>query len=125
MAQTVLVVEDDPFVRMCTSDMVAECGFEVIEAADAEAALDVLRVEADHILALVTDVRMPGRMDGVDLANLVAASWPDIRVLVTSGFDDGRAGALPKGIKFMQKPWRALDMITYVMDATKSVGSAH
>jgi CheY-like chemotaxis protein len=125
MTQSVLVVEDDPFLRMCTCDMVAECGFEVIEVADAGAALDVLRAEADHIVAVVTDVRMPGRMDGVDLANLVVRSWPDIRVLVTSGFDDGRARALPKGIKFMQKPWRALDVITYVMDAKKCVGSAH
>jgi CheY-like chemotaxis protein len=117
MPQSVLVVEDDPLLRMCTAEMISECGFEVLEAEDADRALEVLAAEADHIVVLVTDVRMPGQLDGVALANFVTKNWPNIRVLVTSGFDDGRRQQLAEGVRFLPKPWRALDVITYVMTA--------
>jgi hypothetical protein len=52
---------------------------------------------------------MPGDLDGIDFANLVRKSWPGIRVLVTSGFHDGRLEALDEGIRFLPTPRRALE----------------
>jgi DNA-binding NtrC family response regulator len=116
MVQAVVVVDDDPFVRMCTADVIMECGFEIIEAEDADSAFRRLESEADHVAVVVTDIRMPGAMDGVDLARLVRHRWPKIRVLVTSGYDDGRRAKLPSGIRFLQKPWKARDVIANVLD---------
>jgi YesN/AraC family two-component response regulator len=73
---------------------------------------------------MVTDVRMPGDLDGIDLANLVRKSWPGIRVLVTSGFHDGRLADLDEAVRFLPKPWRALDVINYVMEAKRTCGSS-
>ena len=67
MTICVLVVEDDPLVRFVAVQVLADAGFETIEAGDAAQALDVLR-GSDRIYVLFTDVRMPGRMNGFELA---------------------------------------------------------
>ena len=59
---------------------------------------------------LFADIRLR-RMDGVELARIVKRDWPWIRVLVTSGNPGDRLGDLPRGAKYMQKPWRALDVL--------------
>ncbi|GGE13681.1 hypothetical protein GCM10011390_35990 [Aureimonas endophytica] len=101
----VLVVEDDPLLRLDAVDLVEEAGFEAVEAANADHALRLL--EADPTIGvLFTDVDMPGSMDGVGLAHLVHRRWPPVAILVTSGhFAPGGRG-LPENGQFFAKPYR-------------------
>jgi two-component system, response regulator PdtaR len=80
----VLVVEDGGLVRMMAVDMLEDAGFEVVEAATADAALTILETDP-AIAVLFTDIDMPGSMFGLDLADRVAERWPHIRLVVTSG----------------------------------------
>lgn len=80
----VLVVEDEPLVRLDVTLALVDAGFSVIEVPDADEALELL--ESRHNIGLVfTDVELPGSLSGLDLAHLIKERWPDIPVLVTSG----------------------------------------
>jgi CheY-like chemotaxis protein len=81
----VLIVEDEFFVRFTTAEFLRDDGFEVLEAENADEALDILKSGAPVDL-LFTDVRMPGSMDGVALATLVRREWPRIPIILTSGY---------------------------------------
>jgi CheY-like chemotaxis protein len=98
--QTILVVEDEFMIRADTAEVLTEEGLEVIEASDAEEALDVLATRRD-VTVLFTDVNLPG-MDGLQLARLVRRRWPGISVIVTSG----RVGADEVPGLFIGKPYR-------------------
>ena len=98
----VLVVEDEPLVRMLAADVLAE--MEVIEAATAPAALAIIERRRD-IVALFTDIDMPGGMNGLDLARIVHERWPRIAIVVTSGVTRLGVDALPGGGVFIAKPY--------------------
>jgi len=100
----VLLVEDELFVRMATADALEDAGFEVIEAANAPAAQEILQSRAD-IRVLFTDVQMPGPMNGLELASLVRARWPHIRVVITSAHLEPNSSALPDRAAFIAKPY--------------------
>lgn len=82
-ASTVLVVEDDFFVRSCAVEALSECGFAVLEAANGPDGLRIL--EGAHVDVVFTDINMPGEFDGLGLAWRVRHRWPDIAVVITSG----------------------------------------
>jgi two-component system, response regulator PdtaR len=100
----VLLVEDELFVRMAAADALEDAGFEVIETANAQAAQEILSNRSD-ILVLFTDVKMPGPMDGLELAALVRRRWPHIRVVITSGHLKPESDALPDNAVFIAKPY--------------------
>lgn len=102
---TVLIVEDEMFVRMIGADALEEAGFRVMEAACADEALAILE-RADHIEVLFTDIRMPGSMDGLKLAEVVHERWPAIRILITSGDTHPPDEAIPDDGRFIPKPYR-------------------
>src|ERR1700685_1888365 len=81
---SILIVEDEPLVRLCAVDAVAAAGFEVIEAASADEAIRILESRSD-IRVVFTDMHMPGSMDGLKLAYAVRNRWPPIKIMVTSG----------------------------------------
>lgn len=81
---TILVVEDEPLVRLVGTLLLADAGFNVIEACNAEEALRVLESGSD-VRIVFTDVEMPGALDGLGLARCVHERWPSIGVIVTSG----------------------------------------
>ena len=109
-ARIALVVEDDPDVRSLAATLIEETDLEVVEEDSAEAALAFLKANARSVALLFADIRLR-RMDGVELARIVKRDWPWIRVLVTSGNPGDRLDDLPRGAKYMQKPWRALDVL--------------
>lgn len=92
MSATVLVAEDDLYIRLVIAEYLREAGYEVVEAGSADEAMSVFRSGA-AIDLLFTDVRMPGSMDGCDLARRVRAEWPDTRVILTSGYSSALATA--------------------------------
>ena len=82
---------------MYNVDMLSDAGFDVIEAGNADEALKLL-TDISDIRVVFTDVEMPGRIDGFELADLVEARWPGIGVVVTSGrrLPDARRSARPR-----------------------------
>jgi CheY-like chemotaxis protein len=101
---TVLLVEDEPLIRMHGMDILEDAGFRVLEAADADEAIAILEGdEAIHLL--FSDVDMPGTMDGLQLVQLVHERWPDIGLLVTSGNHRLLDSDVPGSGRFFRKPW--------------------
>jgi CheY-like chemotaxis protein len=107
---TVLLVEDEVFIRLVTAEDLTDAGFEVLEAADAEAALRVLE-QSPEVSAMFTDINMPGDIDGLSLAKLVHERWPRIGVLVTSGKVRPTSAELPDDGRFVAKPYRSRQVI--------------
>lgn len=107
----VLVVEDEPILRMLAVDVVEQAGLESIEAADANEAIAILEVRQD-IRLVFTDVDMPGGMDGLRLAAAIRDRWPPIEVIVTSGKPLPQDLKLPARVIFIPKPFdmRELDL---------------
>jgi CheY-like chemotaxis protein len=103
-SRAILIVEDEPLVRLCAVDAVAAAGFEVIEAASADEAIQILERRSD-ILAVFTDIQMPGSMDGLTLAYAVHIRWSPIRIIVTSGRELLAEDDLPEGGLFFAKPY--------------------
>lgn len=102
----VLVVEDEPLLRLDAIDLIEEAGFEVVEATNADQALRLLERDPD-ICILFTDVDMPGSMDGVKLAHLVRLRWPPVAILVCSGHLKVTQTTLPENGRFFSKPYPA------------------
>ena len=101
----VLVVEDEPIILMDAMQSLEDAGFDVVDAFDAEHALLCLERRPD-IGALFTDVNMPGRFNGVQLARMVSERRPDVVVIVTSGAMKVQKSDLPEGGQFVPKPYR-------------------
>src|SRR4051794_24577482 len=100
----VLVVEDEFMIREYAVQMVNEAGFEAIEAANADEAIEILECRSD-IRIVFTDVHMPGSIDGLKLAHAVRDRWPPIKLIVTSGQMTVAESALPAGGRFFSKPY--------------------
>ncbi|WP_404400852.1 response regulator [Pelagibacterium halotolerans] len=106
--RAVLVVEDEPLVRLDIAQALATAGFTVIEAGTAEEALEALAGRTDIDL-IFTDIEMPGHLSGLDLVRIVHARWPDMPVLVTSGMRMPDASDLAR---FFPKPYDAAKIVT-------------
>lgn len=98
-----LVVDDEPLILMDTSDMVASAGYHVIEARSADEAFELL-AKFSSLKLLMTDIQMPGDMDGLALARYVGEHWPNVHVVVASGAIVPKNGELPEGARFLGKP---------------------
>ena len=105
----VLVVEDEPVIRLNAMDMVEAAGCEAIGALDADEAVRLLEDRTD-IRVVFTDVHMPGSMDGLGLMRLVKDRWPSVPVLVASGITSIAPGDLPRGVHFFTKPYLPLQI---------------
>jgi CheY-like chemotaxis protein len=103
-----LLVDDELLVRISTADMLIDLGYDVVETASAEEALELMR-QGDEFDVLVTDHLMPG-MTGVDLARLVRSTHPKLPILLVSGYADwdGLDSDLPR----LTKPFRADELAT-------------
>jgi CheY-like chemotaxis protein len=106
---TVLVVEDEPLIRLDIADELSAAGFRVLDAADATEALELLEARAD-VSIVFTDVNMPGPIDGLELGREVKRRWPHVELIVTSGRERPARGALPPAARFLPKPYRAPDL---------------
>jgi two-component system, response regulator PdtaR len=100
----ILVVEDDPIIRMGALQFVAAAGFEAIEASDADEAIRILEARSD-IHLVFTDVGMPGTMDGIRLAHYIRRRWPPVKLIVASGKAVVDESHLPAGARFFPKPY--------------------
>ena len=115
-AMLVLVVDDQPIVLMSAVDCLTSAGFAVLEAEDADQAVEMLEAHPG-IDAVFTDVQMRGSMNGLELAREVHRRWPAIKVVVTSGNPGYGAGDVPPGDHFVRKPYVADDIASVLRPA--------
>jgi len=104
---TVLVVDDEPTVRMLVTDLLRELGYVIIEAADGAGGLEVLHSDA-HIDLLITDVGLPGGLNGRQLADAARVHRPALKVLFITGFAETSLlsdGHLEPGMAILTKPF--------------------
>ena len=113
--RTILIVEDDPFIRMSTVATLEDAGFWVLEAQNSTEALDILSRHPE-VSIMVTDVRMPGRMNGLALVARVRIDHPAIRAIVVSGNTSAEDASNAGALGFVAKPYLAQTMIQAVQD---------
>ena len=106
-----LVVEDDPAVRELAVALLEETKLDVADVESAEAALAYLQERGGEVALIFADVRLPGMMDGVQLARAACTLWPTIRIVLTSGAASTSLDSLPESVTFMPKPWHGLDVL--------------
>jgi CheY-like chemotaxis protein len=117
--ETILVCEDDEGVRANSVESLRELGYEVLEAADARQALDMLDGHCDTIHLLFTDVILPGGMTGSDLADKARGRCPDLRVLFTTGYARDAIvhhGRLDPGVQLLPKPFAFDDLAAKIRE---------
>jgi two-component system, response regulator PdtaR len=115
----VLVVEDEPLVRMTAVDELEEAGFHVLEAANADFTLAMLQAHSDEVQVLFIDVNMPSSMDGLALAEQVHQRWPHIRLLISSGYARPHSDEIPDCGQFVPKPYRGATLVRHIAEMTQ------
>jgi PAS domain S-box-containing protein len=127
-AATVLVVEDEAAVRQITADLLSDLGHRVLVAGDGVEALAVLSKEPKVDL-LISDVVMPGGIDGAALATMARQSRPELRVLLVTGygFGSGGEGSGSAGFEVLRKPYRPSQLSAKVEEvlAGPAEGGSH
>ena len=113
----VLVVEDDFLIRIGAVETIEAAGFDVVEAANADEAMEILEVRLD-ITVVFTDIQMPGSMDGLKLAAAIRGRWPPIKIVATSGIVDVRKVDLPEGGRFLPKPYSSAEIVETLRELT-------
>lgn len=116
--RTVLVVEDEPLIRLTLIEALEDAGFKVIEAENADAALDLITEHTIHLL--FTDIQMPGENTGVDLAHAVAERFPHAGIIVASGRLTPADIELPASADFFAKPYDFSAIIRRLNDMAES-----
>lgn len=111
----VLVVEDETFTRIDAVEMLGEAGFDTVEAANADEAIQILERDP-NIRLIFTDIDMPGSMNGLKLAAAVRERWPPVRIVATSGHFNVQAGDLPSDARFITKPYQPVQIVNAIRE---------
>jgi len=114
----VLLVEDEPLIRLFVAELLEESGFKVVEAANATEALVLLEAGLE-VDVLLTDVDMPNGCNGFELARKVHESWPGAEILIMSGRRWPAEGDLPLGAAFLAKPCPNEALVSHVRAAAE------
>jgi signal transduction histidine kinase/DNA-binding LytR/AlgR family response regulator len=117
--ETVLAVEDNDVLRRLLVKQLGNLGYRVLEAMNAQTAIDILKRD-DRIDLLLTDIVLPGGMNGPDLARAAGKMRGDLKVLFTSGFPDGAFGSngvMPEGAVLLPKPYRKEELAQRVRES--------
>jgi CheY-like chemotaxis protein len=110
MSKTVLVVEDEPIIRMTVASVIEEAGYAVLEAGDADEAVRLLERRPD-IGVVFSDIEMPGSMNGLALVHAVRERWPPVILILASGRVAPLAAEMPSGTAFLRKPYPEADLL--------------
>jgi DNA-binding NtrC family response regulator len=121
---TVLLVEDEPLIRLFIAELLEDAGFRVVEAANATEALVVFEAGL-NVKVLLTDVDMPAGCTGFELAHKVHESWPETEILIMSGRQWPAHGDLPPGAAFLAKPCPNEALVSHVHSAAERTRAAY
>jgi CheY-like chemotaxis protein len=116
-ASTILVVEDEVLIRLMMADELRVAGFEVIEAASADEALAVLNA-AVQVDLLITDIRMPGSIDGERFAIMAHSTWPHLKIVIVSTHSPGFAASSVMDA-FIGKPFDPVRLVERIRSLLK------
>jgi CheY-like chemotaxis protein len=116
----ILVVEDDPLILEFLCEILQEEGFKVEPRTSADDAKLYLEEHAPEVALLLTDITMPGEINGAGLANLVGERWPDKPVMVMSGYETPETSGVKHPVAFIKKPWAIGQLLDCVDSAFKS-----
>jgi DNA-binding NtrC family response regulator len=114
-AHRILLVEDEPLIRLDVADQLREAGYNVVEASSADQALELLPREPFALI--LTDIDMPGTCNGLDLAWAAHRYDPTLPVILMSGRLLPRLDEMPRKLGFLAKPYRAETLLHIVDDA--------
>ena len=112
----VLLVEDEALVRMMAAETLEDAGFEVIEAATGEQALEACKMHRADVL--FTDIRLPGELSGWDVAEHCRAQHPDLPVIYATGYSEAAPRRVP-GSAFFRKPYRPAEIVKTILTLTR------
>lgn len=115
-----LIVEDDAAQSELGAAMLGEFDLHVEQVQSAEDAIEHLCERSGQVTVLLADINLPGKMDGLALAQRVAVLWPAVSVIITSGRPEVPAAELPERATFIPKPWRALDIVAVAERAARA-----
>ncbi|VVP04030.1 response regulator [Pseudomonas fluorescens] len=116
----ILVVEDDPLILEFLCEILQDEGFVVQPQISADAASAYLEQNADNVRLLLTDITMPGTLNGADLANQFGDRWPDKPIMIMSGFETPQSAGVRHSVSFIKKPWALGQLLDCVEGALKS-----
>lgn len=106
----VLIVEDEPLLRLMAEELIEDGGFDVVSVPDAASAVRVLEARLD-IRIVFTDIDMPGGMDGIRLAAVIRERWPPIEIVVTSSHVRIEEHQMPTRGVFVSKPYDGQQLV--------------
>gem|GEM_PF-201137 len=101
----ILVVEDESIIRDFVCEILGDEGFSTHSLESADEAAKFLDDHADRVSLLLTDILMPGTLNGADLANLSGNKWPQIPILIMSGHETPESSGVQHAVTFIRKPW--------------------
>ncbi|TPG74135.1 response regulator [Pseudomonas arsenicoxydans] len=116
----ILVVEDDPLILEFLCEILQEEGFVVQPQTSADAASVYLEQHSDNVRLLLTDITMPGTLNGADLANQFGDRWPEKPIMIMSGFETPQSSGVRHSVSFIKKPWALGQLLDCVEGALKS-----
>lgn len=113
------VVEDDPLILEFLCEILQDEGFTVEPQVSADAAAVYLEQHSDKVSLLLTDITMPGKLNGADLANQFGDRWPDKPIMIMSGFETPETSGVRHDVSFIKKPWALGQLLDCVEGALK------
>ena len=116
----ILVVEDDPLILEFLCEILQDEGFVVQPQTSADAASQYLEQHAQDVRMLLTDITMPGKLNGADLANLFGDRWPDKPIMIMSGFETPESSGVRHAVSFIKKPWALGQLLDCVQNALQA-----
>ncbi|KOX99627.1 response regulator [Pseudomonas sp. NPDC087342] len=116
----ILVVEDDPLILEFLCEILQEEGFVVEPQISADAATLYLEEHAGKVMLLLTDITMPGKRNGADLANEFGDRWPEKPIMIMSGFETPESAGVRHSVSFIKKPWALGQLLDCVEGALKT-----
>jgi CheY-like chemotaxis protein len=111
----ILVIDDEPIIRLDAREILEDAGYVVTEAASADEALPLL-ADGEATEAILTDINMPGTLDGLELARIVDGLMPEIAIVLMSGKELPRRENLPLKATFVAKPFSASALLQRVAE---------
>lgn len=120
-APSILVLEDDELVRMLLVEIIEDMGAVVVSYGSADEGMAFLERGADQLSLIISDINMPGVLDGYDLSKIVTLRWPSLPMILTSGKVQAVL-ELGANVSFLAKPWTGgamLDSVSCVLDQLK------
>jgi DNA-binding NtrC family response regulator len=122
--KTILVIEDEPLLLQYVVELLSECDYRVLPASNTEEALHYLKDSECQIDLMFSDIRIPGSMNGLDLAREMQNWRPSLKVILTTGFSiELLEDPAHQAFDILQKPYMPADLITTIRTALGQVSS--